>query len=111
MSAVVQAEKPTEGDLTIIAVKFNAIREDVADHINNDNVCVVQLTAKRGDNMLWWAGEANNKQNLETASRGKISPAAMRAYLRVVETACTDTRCGAAFLGVGALFGARGHPM
>ncbi|GBP07032.1 hypothetical protein EVAR_4453_1 [Eumeta japonica] len=46
VSAVVQVEKPTEGDLTIIAVKFSAIREDVADHINNDNVCVAQLTAK-----------------------------------------------------------------
>ncbi|GBP12310.1 hypothetical protein EVAR_75752_1 [Eumeta japonica] len=45
-SASIDAEKPTEGDLTIIAVKFSAIREDVADHINNDNVCVAQLAAK-----------------------------------------------------------------
>ncbi|GBP90194.1 hypothetical protein EVAR_64176_1 [Eumeta japonica] len=44
---VVQAEKPTEEDLTIIAVKDTDIREDVADHMNDDNVCVVQSTVLR----------------------------------------------------------------
>ncbi|GBP96787.1 hypothetical protein EVAR_70625_1 [Eumeta japonica] len=41
-----RAEQPTEGDLTIIAVKDTAIREDVTDHINDDNVCVAQLIAE-----------------------------------------------------------------
>lgn len=46
VSTVVQAEKPTEGDLTI-AVKDTTIREDVADHIIYDNVCVAQVTAEK----------------------------------------------------------------